>query len=89
MQQQHYDCDFICVSLAFQKVEFLEKCSNNVVVVYAYNNNICVSAAFQKLEILEKCSNNTMIVVYRTSIDFICLSSLPKTRNFRKMQQQH
>ena len=29
---------------------------------------------FEKLEILEKCSNNTMIVVYRTTIDFICVS---------------
>ena len=37
--------DFISVSAAFQKLEFLEKCSNNIVVVQADINYICVLLA--------------------------------------------
>ena len=56
--------DFICVSLAFQNLKFLEKCSNNtMIVVYRTTIDfICVSLAFQKLEFLEKCINNVVVV---------------------------
>ena len=40
----------------------------------AYNNYICGSLACEKLEILKKWCYNTMIVVYRTTIDLICVS---------------
>ena len=56
--------NYICVSVAFQKLEILEKWSNNtMIVVYRTTIDfICVSVASQKLEFLEKCSNNVVVV---------------------------
>ena len=42
--------DFICISVAFQKLEILEKCSNNTIVVYrTIIDFICVSVASKNL----------------------------------------